>query len=200
MLRQVQIDKDNLDEALKVFHGIFSWLPEGMDPYSNVILNGAMAEQDPAYFMVYDDDKLVGITGRYSPVCDKESAFLGWFGICPDMRRYHYGSQVLAFHEEKLKEDGYRYSRLYTETDNNDATRAFYEKNGYVGEAYECPEEHPLMKGMITVYSKSLGDWPLTPWDNKNMHLTEEAKGMYSEEDLKDPEKLLEKVKSAEHK
>ena len=193
------ITKDNLALALETFHKVFSWIPAEADPYTDVV-NGGKPEIKARYYLVYDGEALVGITGNYIVPEDEESAFLGWFGVTPEMRRNHYGSKILKSHEEELIKLGYKYSRLYTETENNDATKNFYERNGYVGELYNCPDEPAMMANYLTVYSKSLGDYPLTPWNNRNMKVAEESKDMYSEETLKNPEKILEQMKSAEHK
>ena len=198
MLKMVLITKENVNEALAVFHRIFSWIPKEADPYTGV-LNGQMAETKARYYMVYDGENIVGITGFYIVPEDPESAFLGWFGVVPEMRRYHYGSKIIRLHEEELRRLGYKYSRLYTEAENNDATRGFYERNGYEAEAYDCPKEPARMKGVIVTYSKSLGDWPLIPWNSRYMNLAGEAKMMYTEEQLKNMDALMAAMKAAEH-
>ena len=194
----VLITNDNLDLALKTYHKTFSWLPLESDPYTKVV-NGEMKETRSRYYLVYDEETLVGLTGFYIVPEDKESAFLGWFGVVPEMRRNHYGSKILKMHEEELRRLGYKYSRLYTETDNNEATRNFYERNGYTAELYNCPEEPEMMANLLCVYSKSLGDWPLPAWNSRNMRIADEAKLMYTEEQLKDPERLISDAMNAKH-
>ena len=53
MLKMVLITKENVNEALAVFHRIFSWIPKEADPYTGV-LNGQMAETKARYYIVYD--------------------------------------------------------------------------------------------------------------------------------------------------
>ena len=197
MLQLHPITLDNVFLALDAFHRIFTWLTPDTDPYTG-ILHGEMPELHARYYLVYDDETPVGITGAYQVPEDPESAFLGWFGVLPEMRRNHYGSKILRLHEEELVRLGYKYSRLYTEAVNNDATCAFYERNGYTREDY-APTAEPFPKGIIRTYSRTLGDWPLTPWNSRNLHLVEEAKMMYTEEQLKDPQKMIEEMQKGQH-
>lgn len=198
MLKLVDITLDNVSQALEVFHSIFSWIPAEADPYTSM-LKGVMPEICPHYYLVYDDENVVGITGSYIVPEDPDSAFLGWFGVCPAMRRNHYGSKLLTLHEDQLRKLGYKYSRLYTETNNNAATRTFYERNGYVGEDYNCAADYGVRPNTITVYSKPLSDAPLVAWNNRNMNLTEELKHVYPEDVLKQGDALMEKMANAAH-
>ena len=197
-MKLVQITKENLALALESYHKIFSWLSAESDPYTAVV-HGGMPEIQAKYYLIYDEENLVGITGSYIVPEDKESAFLGWFGVLPEMRRNHYGSKILALHEDELRRLGYKYSRLYTETENNEATRKFYERNGYSSELYNCPEEPAQLANILTVYSKSLGDDPVPAWNSRNMRIADEAKMMYTEEQLKDSEKIIAEMKSGKH-
>ena len=199
MLKLHAIDLHNVSFALDTFHHIFSWLPQDLDPYTGT-LKGELDVLPSQYYLVYDDEALVGITGEYQVPGDPESAFLGWFGVVPEMRRGHYGSKILRLHEEELRRKGYKYSRLYTEEVNNEATCAFYERNGYTAEPYFSPEEPQIPAGLIRVYSKTLGDWPLTPWGGRSLHLVEEARMMYTEDQLKDSARLISEMQNGEHK
>lgn len=195
MLRKEPITKENLEFALKVFHSIFTWMEPNVNPYADA-LNGKV---DAEYYLVYDDETLVGITGFYTLPEDPESAWLGWFGVVPEQRRNHYGSKIVQFHENDLKEQGFKYSRLYTEIYNNDATRRFYEKCGYTGEPYNNSREPELLNDLLMTYSKSLGDWPLVPWDSRYMGFYEAEKGFYTEEQLANAAEMIQKAKEKAH-
>lgn len=204
MLRLEIITEDKCETAKECYHKIFSWLPAESDPYTT-FLNASDEEKaqreamKTENYLVYDDDRIVGLSGKYSYPFELETAWLGWFGVLPEMRRFHYGSKILKLHEEVIRSQGYKYSRIYTETFNNDATKAFYEKNGYAGELYNCPEDRLVPKDFVTIYSKALGEYPLELWNNKNMMLSELETGMVSEEQLQNIEELLKQFTNSKH-
>ena len=204
MLRLEIITENNLNIAKECYHKIFSWLPVENDPYTSFFCADAekRAEREQMRTkncLVYDDEKVIGITGSYCYPFDSESGWLGWFGVLPEMRGCHYGAGILGLHEDMLREQGYKYSRLYTETYNNDNARNFYEKNGYTGELYNCPDDQLVPPGFVTIYSKALGEYPLPLWDNRNMMLSSLETGMVTEEQLKNIDELLRNLSAAKH-
>ena len=50
-------------------------------------------EDNVKYYIVYDNNEEVGITGLYN--YDSISAWLAWFGVLPDKRRKSYGKRIL---------------------------------------------------------------------------------------------------------
>ena len=90
------------------------------------------------YFLLYENGVCVGITGIYNNLDNHESAWLGWFGIREPFRRQHLGSEALRIFEEMAAAKGYRFARLYTDAENNDAAMAFYQSNGYVVSICAC--------------------------------------------------------------
>lgn len=174
MLRFVTVTDDKLDLAEEVFHRVFSWMPE-LKPFTMMRdidpkLDAAMKNQcRNEANIVYDDDALVGLEGIYIIPGNEDSGFLGWFGVVPEQRRNHYGAKVLKLHEDELKKRGYKFSRLWTDTQNNEKTHKFYQSQGYVGEVYNCPHDPLFKPGTLTIYSKSLGDYPVVPWNNREI-------------------------------
>ena len=145
---------------------------------------------DPAsgyeYYLLYEGRDCVGITGLYNNLGDHDSAWLGWFGIREGFRRRHLGSEALRRFEEMAAARGYRFARLYTDAENNDAAIAFYRSNGYVGEPYFNADDPACEEFRILIFSKSLTDQALIPWNNENIHLTEQiARQRVDKNDLK---------------
>lgn len=126
------------------------------------------------YYLLYEDGKCVGITGIYCYPEYPDSAWLGWFGIREGFRRKRLGSEALAMFEETAASRGFRFARLYTDAENNDAAIAFYKSNGYSCESYQTPEDPACMKYKTLIFSKSLTSEELVPWNNRNIHLTEQ--------------------------
>jgi len=89
---------------------------------------------DYEYYLLYDTEACVGIIGIYQYPEEPDSAWLGWFGIREEYRRKHLGSTALRIYEKMAAERGYRFARLYTDAESNEAAIAFYKANGYMGE------------------------------------------------------------------
>jgi len=126
------------------------------------------------YYLLYEDGICVGITGIYYYPEDPDSAWLGWFGIREGFRRKHLGSEALAVFEEMAASRGYRFARIYTDAENNDAAIAFYKSNGYSCESYQNPEDPACVKYKVLIFSKALTSEELVPWNNRSIHLTEQ--------------------------
>ena len=69
---------------------------------------------------------------------------------------------------------GYRFARIYTDAENNDAAIAFYKSNGYSCENYQNPEDPVCVKYKVLIFSKALTSEELVPWNNRSIHLTEQ--------------------------
>lgn len=162
---------DNYKDAIRVQNMIF--------PHENGALN-ILASLDRSlfmnktnlfypddgvkYYLAYVGEKIVGITGIYN--VDNE-AWLAWFGILFDLRNRGYGKQLLEETMNLAKRNGYRVLRLYTDKVENAEAVKLYEKVGFIGEKYSF-EKLPYD---CWIYSKSLDDGKVEPWDNKNLDL-----------------------------
>ena len=129
---------------------------------------------DYEYYLIYDEQECVGITGLYHYPGDSDNAWLGWFGIRESFRRQHRGSAALRLFEEMAVDRGYRFARLYTDVENNDGAIAFYKLNGYTSEPYCNVEDPACWKYKVLIFSKALKGQKLIPWNNENIHLTEQ--------------------------
>ena len=164
-----RITRDNIGFALKIQEELFPGesaranYEDGLDPASGY-----------EYFLIFEEGACAGVTGLYSYPEDPDSAWLGWFGIRTCFRRRGLGSQALRLFEQAAASKGYRFARLYTDGEDNDAAIAFYRANGYVSEPYRCAEDPACLERRTLIFSKPLKDEALVPWNGRSIHLTEQ--------------------------
>ena len=170
MLRHVSVTSENIDLATSLQQKMFPPEENARRNYEESI-DGTT---DYSYFIVYDGDTPVGVSGLYHYDIYPESAWLGWFGILEEYRRKGFGSETVRMFEELARSRGYRYARLYTDKNDNETAIAFYKSNGYVPEEYNCPEDPICMTVPLLIFSKSLDGGELVPWNNRNLFLTEQ--------------------------
>ena len=140
------INKENVMLATKVQLEIFGSKSECA--YLHYI-NSFVSQKD--YFLVYDKDKIVGITGLYIDEFTQEDnvVWLGWFGVLPKFRHLGYGQKILEKTIELAKKRNKKILRLYTSVDNPSAHK-LYDKIMDICEPYDLEKEKCL------IYSKSL--------------------------------------------
>ncbi len=126
------------------------------------------------YYLLYENEACIGIIGIYTYPEDSDSAWLGWFGIRESFRRKKLGSRALKKYEEMAISKGFRFARLYTDAENNDAAISFYKANGYICEPYHKIHDPACMKYKTVIFSKSLSSEPLVLWHSRTIHLTEQ--------------------------
>ena len=155
MMTLERITRENIDYASEIQRELF---PEysGRENYEDSLKENSRLE----YYLVCEDGVCAGITGLYSYPEYPESAWLGRFGIRENYRRKHLGSAVLKRFEEMAVQKGFRFARLYTDAENNDAAIAFYKSNGYQPEPYQNEEDPVSLKYKALIFSKSLTDEP----------------------------------------
>ena len=173
MLSKVLITADNMEFALSVQHGIFPKF-DARHNYEDAVSGNT--DKNLKYYLLYSGADCVGISGYYVTKEDKESGWLGWFGILPEFRRKGYGTQALNMFFDECRENGLTHARLYTDLSDNYKTIQFYFANDMVGELYSNPNDDTLGIGVL-VFSKSLkGADSFKLWGNKNLHLHEQLK------------------------
>ncbi len=165
-MRFKAISEQDLDFIVKIQHELF---PE----YSAKInyIESLSGVTDNEYYIVYENDKPIGITGIYTCPVDPESAWLGWFGILKPFRRKGFGTEVIRHFESLARSRGFKYARLYTDKNDNQIAISFYQANGYTSEVYQNKDDQVPEKYAVLIFSKSLGDYALVPWNNRNMNL-----------------------------
>ena len=175
MMRLELVDYTNYKEAIEIQKEVF---PEE-DGTMNILASldrdvfmrktGLFYDDDHVkYYVAYDDDDAVGITGIYHYDNDPASAWLAWFGVLPDKRRRHYGEKILEQTMEVARQKGFEVMRLYTDAADNTMAIKLYEKLGFVGEKYSA-EELPYN---CYIYSKDLRGRKVELWNDKVLGLS----------------------------
>ena len=178
MLDLKLITSENLDYAVNVENEIF---PEynAKNNYLSSINNYSQSQ----FFLVFDKEICVGITGIYSYKKDYENAWLGFFGIKDKYRDKGYGKQALKLTEDYAKSLGYKFMRLFTDRLDNDKAINFYKKSGYTFEEYHNDEEELKDEFDVVIGSKALSDEEVPLWNNKFINLTKQSyKQLYMDE------------------
>ena len=178
MLDLKLITSENLEYAVNLENEIF---PEynAKNNYIASINNSGQSQ----FFLIFDKERCVGITGIYSYKNDRDNAWLGFFGIKEEYRDKGYGKKSLRLTEEYAKNLGFKYMRLFTDKLDNEKAIGFYEANGYSFEDYDCDMEELKDEFNVVIGSKSLNKEEVPLWDNKFINLTKQTyKQRYCEE------------------
>lgn len=161
------VTRENLNLVRDMFASIFpnEILYRGFDAGVDCFEKSTY-DTELEYYIHYDGDSPVGISGLYSEPMANDSLWLGWFGVLEKYRNRGYGSAILNSFESECKRRGMTFARLYTAVDNNESAIHFYKNRGYSLEVYNG--EYPsTMSGKVYVASKSLCETPVIPWNDK---------------------------------
>lgn len=172
-LRFVELSKDNIDIAAKVQFEIFPT----SSAYS--IYKAKDTEKKESFYVsyiAYLQDKPVGVIGLYEIPEYPDTAWISWFGLKKEYRKSGFGKQMIDFIIEIAKKKGRKFLRLYTYEIWNNEAQAFYKRNMDIGEYYYNKEEtrQELFKGKPKVFSKSLCEEKVEPWNNKFIDISED--------------------------
>ncbi len=128
-------------------------------------------ENGTPYFIAYLGDKAIGITGLYCEerLGEENTVWLGWYGVLPEYRGQGFGKQILLDSIAEAKKRNFDTFRLYTSVKNCAEACKLYDKVMDIGEDYTLEEPEMLRR----VYSKSLTDKKIIPWNNRYLYLTE---------------------------
>lgn len=165
-MKFVKITKENLifatQQQLKIFNN-------GKDCAILHYLSSLVANKE--YFLVYQGDEFVGVTGWYEDEFSMEEnvAWLGWYGVVPELRRHGLGHEILRETIEYVKEKGYKTLRLYTDLDNLEAHKIY-------DHFFDIKEKYVEKSGAQSVgcyiYTKSLNGAAPKMFEGKFMNLT----------------------------
>lgn len=175
-LKYVEINKSNINLAIKIQNEIF---PNENAEYNYYeFINKIPYRKELIYWIVFDKDKPIGVSGLYSHLEYPDDAWLGWYGVLKNERNKGYGKKILEDFERSAKEKGYKHIRLYTDEEDNKDAIVLYQKMGMVGEKYECDNDK-LDEDFISqtlIFSKSLTKDKCVLWNNKYLGITENIK------------------------
>jgi ribosomal protein S18 acetylase RimI-like enzyme len=145
-LTYVEVDKGNVEQAIKVQNDIFPRPEEDatLNFLSSVdiklfedISKLKLICDKCVYYLVYNGKKPVAITGLYTLKNYSNDAWLGWFGVLPEERAKGYATRILQEMKRRVKEEwGKDYFRLHTDTGDNATACKLYEKLGFKYEKY----------------------------------------------------------------
>lgn len=178
MLKYGIVTKENIDLATKIQNTIFP-NENGRKNFLDSIGEHSY-RKELKFWIVYDEDTPIGITGLYSYHEYPTDAFLGWFGVLPEARGKGFGSQMFDNFENTARNSGYENIRLYTdELDNYEATKLYYKK-GMISEEYTNEKDNIHAVSKILIFSKSIINKPTEKWNNKFLDLSgQEARQNY---------------------
>lgn len=188
MLKYIPMNEDNIFDMVKTQMEIF---PSecGYFQYNYALKCG---KDYWKYWLVYDDNDIVAITGLYSDfeITETNSIWLGWFGVRPKYRKQKIGTKVLKFTIDeayKLTEKyPIKYFRLYTSIDENATAQLLYKKVMDFCEEYNNPNDFNY-NNTCRIWTKLLFNDKKVKWNNKYLGLKE-----ISEQEKKYEKKFLE--------
>ncbi len=174
MLKYIPMTKDNIYDMVRAQMEIF---PSECGYFQyNYALN--CGNDYWKYWLVYDDNDMVAITGLYSDfdINETNSIWLGWFGVRPQFRRRNIGTEVLNFTIKEAyklaKKYPIKFFRLYTSIDENATAQLLYKKIMDFSEKYDHPEDFTYNSSCL-IWSKSLFGDTIIPWNNRYLGLNE---------------------------
>lgn len=128
-------------------------------------------------WLVYDDDKLIGLTGVFAfdddeaGYDDGKSIWMDWFGVLKEYRRRGYGREILNWTIEYCRKLGrFKFFRLDTEFWEGRPALKLYDDVMDCRETYTAEDPEGGSYNWL-IYSKCLGDDELELWNNHNLDL-----------------------------
>lgn len=167
-LTYVYLNVENIDIAYQIQKE--TW-PEDPD-YDDLYDKATNTLDDNCFFLVYDEDSLIGITGvdvfRQYP----DTIWLDWFTILPNYRRKGYGEKVLLDVIEYCKSlKKYQSFRVETTYYESRPALFLYDKIMKVKEKY-TREDTEDIKNNTLIYTYPLNG-KLKLWNNQYLGLRE---------------------------
>lgn len=162
-MKLVIVTQENLELAVSIQNEIF---PEE-DGRQNFMefLNKDPYRKEQIYWIVYNDEIPIGVSGLYSYHEYSSVAWLGWFGILEKYRNKSYGSKVLDMTEIEAKKRGYTSFRLYTNIGENEEAIKLYTKRKMLRENYTNEKEIKKVTDTTIIFSKSLDGKDIELWN-----------------------------------
>ena len=171
-LQYIEVNKDNLEIAVKIQNEIFP-LEDGRQNYIEGIINDPYRKEMINY-IVCKGEIPIGVVGLYSYNEYPSDAWLSWYGVVEKYRNKGFGSKIFDFFEELSLQRGYSSIRVYTSSE-FDLAISLYEKKGMIKEYYSNELESDEINKETIIYSKSLTGEKTLKWNNKFLGLTAQS-------------------------
>lgn len=175
-IRFIPVDKNNWKRAAEIQSALF---PNDADPYTYESTAGCK----PIFpwlsvyksWIVEQDGVAVGITGFYAYLDYPDDAWGGYMGVLSGHRSLAVVKAIQDKIESELRQQGYKNLRLYTDAEKDATAVKLYEHVGMLREDYYYDDANVILPHTL-IFSKSLTDAPVTPWNNKYLYMDKYAK------------------------
>ena len=170
MLKLEVVTELTVNKALELQNEIFP----GKNGSANYI--GSLNDDSKnIFFIIYDDNTIIGITGLYYYKYDLESAWLAFFGLKDEFRHKGYGKKTLKLSKEYAKKLNFKFLRVLIDNEDKE-TYAFYKKNHFKFEQYNCSSEPLKDEINYNIGSIKISHQKLKLWDNKFINVSKQVK------------------------
>lgn len=131
------------------------------------------------YYIIYNDNTPIGITGIYNYDNFKENTiWLGWFGILEEYRNKGYGRQALLDTIEMARKLTNKhpllYFRIYTYKKANHLAQPMYQKYLDLKEEYTNKNDYKVKDDICYIYTKTYTD-KIEYWNNRYAYINEDV-------------------------
>lgn len=162
------LNLESLDVAFKIQKE--SW-PDDPD-YEDLYEKATNPKDDNCFFLVYDNNTLIGLTGVDIYPQYPDTIWLDWFTILPKFRKHGYGKKVLLDTINYCKNlHKYEYFRIDTTYYESIPALILYNKVMHLQEDYTI-EDTEDEKNEFVIYTYSLNG-KLQYWNNRYLGLKE---------------------------
>lgn len=134
MIKIIPLSIETLNDTIALVKKIFvSKIDQNISPKSLKESLSEISSVKTYWVAVERDGKTIGITGLYKDPHDKDTVWLGWFGVHPGYRRRGIGSTLLEFTIKEAKRRGFSILKLYTFSGENEkVAHGLYKKFGFI--------------------------------------------------------------------
>ncbi len=174
MLKYEEINRDNINIATKIQMSIFP-NESAYQAFCDCIDSD---KEYNKYFLVYDNETIIGVTGLYTTTDIKlnNTLWMGWFGILKEHRRKGYGTQVIKdtidMAKEFIEKYHIKYFRVFTSSIENPDVLPLYTRLFDFKEEYNNEEDLNFNNSCL-VYTKILGNYKEEKWNNRFLNIRE---------------------------
>ena len=174
-IKYVPVTKDNSKSAIRIQQSIFP-LENGKQDILESLEETKTNFDFLQYYLICYNEKYIGITGLYSYPQYKDDCFMAWFGILPLYRRNGIGTLTIKHLKSLAKKLNFKNLRVYTDSHSNHYACRLYEKVFEHVEVYENEKGKYYQVGDTLIFSTSLTQNKIQPWNNKSLFLESHEK------------------------